>query len=98
MMLAGFTNARVIIIRLGDRGCFIYDGRHYDFSSSREAYPVDETGSSESFVAALALRLSLGDNPRIAAEYASVCEALTMSRMGGVVALPKLAEAEEYRK
>jgi len=88
MAMSAKVNAKYILIRLGDRGTFIYDGKFYNFSTAIEVYPVDETGASDCFVGAFAYKYLDCKDVRRACDYATVAEAISLLRMGGATSTP----------
>lgn len=88
MAMTAKVSAKYILIRLGDRGTFIYDGKFYNFSTAVEVYPVDETGASDCFVGAFAYKFLESNNVRRSCDYATVAEAISLLRMGGATSTP----------
>lgn len=95
--LACFTlrkrfDVRYILLRLGSRGCFIYDGKYFSAISAFDEEPVDPAAASEAFTAALIGEyLNTGDL-RVAAEFANSVYAKTASQSGGYRSLPRRAD------
>lgn len=85
-------DVRYILLRLGSRGCFLYDGKYFSAISAFDEDPVDLAGASEAFTAALIGEyLNTGDL-RAAAEFANSVFAKTASGMGGYRSLPRRSE------
>ena len=88
---------RYVILKLGKRGCFLYDGKYFSAIVSSDADPLDPSGSSEAFSAALIGEyLEKGDIEK-AARFANNVSLLTSSRVGGISSLPTKEEAEYLR-
>ena len=85
-------DVRYILLRLGARGCFLYDGKYFSAISAFDEEPVDPAGASEAFTAALIGEyLNTGDL-RAAAEFANNVYAKTASVAGGYRSLPRRSE------
>lgn len=85
-------DVRYILLRLGNRGCFLYDGKYFSAISAFDEDPVDIAAASEAFTAALIGEyLNTGDL-RAAAEFANSVYAKTASRPGGYRSLPRRSE------
>lgn len=88
---------KYVILKLGKRGCFLYDGKYFSAVVSSDADPLDITGASEAFSAALIGEyLETGDIER-AARFANNVSLLTASRIGGLSSLPTKEEAAYLR-
>ncbi len=83
---------RYIVLRLGSRGCFLYDGKYFSAISSFDEDPVDPAGASEAFTAALIGEYLTSGDLRAAAEFANGVYAVTASRPGGYRSLPARAD------
>ncbi len=79
-----------LVIKLGSRGAFIYDGKHYDLIPAfRAEKVVDTTAAGDAFTAAMTLRyLENGGNIKDAVRYAAAAGALTVSRKGAAASVP----------
>jgi len=96
--LAELTGSRFVALKLGERGCFLYES-----SSGRgERVPgfpvraVDTTAAGDAFTAGLAAQyLRTGDLLR-AARYANAAGALAVTRLGAQPSMPKRAEVEAF--
>lgn len=85
-------NVRYVLLRLGMRGCFLYDGKYFSAISAFDEDPVDPAGASEAFTAALIGEyLNTGDL-RAAAEFANNVYAKTASVAGGYRSLRRRSE------
>lgn len=85
-------DVRYILLRLGARGCFLYDGKYFSAISAFDEDPVDSAAASEAFTAALIGEyLNTGDL-RSAAELANSVYAKTASQAGGYRSLPRRSE------
>lgn len=85
-------DVRYILLRLGNRGCFLYDGKYFSAISAFDEDPVDPAGASEAFTAALVGEYLQTGDLRAAAELANGVFAKTASKAGGYRALPRRSD------
>ena len=98
--LARRVKARYYVLKLGNRGAFIYDGR---FCHMAPAYPVrnavDTAAAGDAFSAALATEyLRNGGDIRQACLYANAAAAITITRPGTTASLPTADEVAAFIK
>lgn len=86
------ANVRSIVMRLGSKGCFLYDGKYFSLVSSPESEPVDPEGAAAAFTAAFVGEYLVTKDLLRASQYANAASVLTASRPGGFSALPKKDE------
>ena len=85
-------DVKYVLLRLGNRGCFLYDGKYFSAVTASGDDPVDPAGASEAFTAAFVGEyLNTGDL-RASAAFANAVYTLTASRPGGYRALPRRSE------
>lgn len=91
------VNARYIVIKQGERGAFIYDGkRYYVVGAAKAGKVVDTAFAKEAFGAAMTLDyLECGDI-RTAVRYAAAAGAITVSREGSFGSVPNEAEVRAF--
>ena len=96
MALQKLVTAKYYVIKLGGRGCYIYDGKYYHCLPAYGVNAVDTTAAGDAFTAALTLEyLRSGDIVR-AGRYANVVGALAVSRKGALPSLPTEAMVEKF--
>ena len=83
-------NAKSVILKLGERGCFVYDGTYNYMLTAHQVNTVDPTGAGDAFTAALTTRLVKGDSVEDAARYANAAGAIATTHYGAYA--PKDAE------
>lgn len=88
---------KYVVLKLGKRGCFLYDGKYFSAIVSSDADPLDSAGSSEAFSAALIGEYLETGNIEKAAKFANHISLLTASRVGGMTSLPTKEEAVYLR-
>ena len=91
------VDARYIIIKMGARGAFVYDGKHYDVVPPyKPDCVVDTQGAGDAFDAALTVEyLRSGDMQR-AVRFGAAAGAIAVSREGVTSAMPTEEELYEF--
>lgn len=89
MALTNRIKAKYVVLRLGERGVFLYDGMYYDFIAAYDVPQPNGVSSEHAFTAALVLEYlrSEGEVKR-ACEFASIVSAVYLTRGGGLRAYP----------
>lgn len=75
-------NAHSVVLKLGERGSFVYDGMYSYMLSAYQVRAVDPTGAGDAFTAALTARVLKGESLRDAARYANAAGAIAATRRG----------------
>ena len=92
------VSATYIVLKLGGRGCYIYDGEQGYISPSFKANVVDTTAAGDAFTAGLVLHYLASNDMKQAAQYGNVVGAITVSRAGASTSIPSEAEVAEFIK
>lgn len=93
------VDTKYVVLKLGDKGCFIYDGKYANFSESFKVNAVDTTAAGDSFTAALTLEyLRNGKNILDAARYANAVGAMVASKSGAAPSIPQHNDVIEFIK
>lgn len=97
MALTQQIKANYVVLRLGERGGFLFDGLYYHFFSSYDVPQPNGVTSDEAFSAALVLEYlrSEGDIKR-ACEFATVVSAIYLTRGGGLRAYPSMEDVRRF--
>jgi ribokinase len=92
------VKCKYIVIKLGARGSFIYDGTHFDIIPAfKPRKVVDTTAAGDTFTAALTIKyLENGGRIKEAATYASAAAAISVSRQGASSSTPTVEEIAEF--
>ena len=80
--------AKQIIVTLGEKGSFYHSEKESFKVEPVKVNAIDTTAAGDSYLGALAFRLSQGKSIKEAMEFASRCSAITVSREGAIIALP----------
>ncbi len=94
--LKGVVDAKHYIIKLGDRGCYTYDGTYQHICPAVPASPVDKRGAGEVFCAAAVIGYLESGDIEGALKYANVASALTITRAGKCASYPTNADIEKF--
>ena len=87
---------KAVILKLGDRGCFYWDGTT---AIHQPAFPVeanDSTAAGDTFNGALAVALARDLNIKEALRFASAAAAIAVTKLGAQASIPSLTEIEYF--
>lgn len=95
--LRKLVDTKYVVLKLGDKGCFVYDGKYANFAEGFKINAVDTTGAGDSFTAALTLEyLRNKKNMLDAARYANAVGALVATKRGASVSIPNNDEVLSF--
>lgn len=86
--LQKIVRSHYYVIKLGERGALVYDGKYYNIAASYETTAVDTTAAGDSFTAALTLEYLRSGNIMHSCRYANAVGALVVSRQGASTSIP----------
>ena len=85
--------AKYIVIKQGQRGAFLYDGKKYfTFPAHRVDKVVDTTAAGDAFGAALLCEYLRSGDIRAAVKHGNAAGAITVTRQGASTAIPTAEE------
>jgi ribokinase len=84
------------VLKLGERGAFIYDGKYCDIVEAYEVNPVDTTAAGDAFTAALTVEYLRTGDIYTAVKYGNAVGALTAMKVGALNSLPREAEVRKF--
>lgn len=89
---------KYIVLKLGDRGCFVYDGLHCRHIAPLDVgEAVDTTAAGDAFTAALAARyMKNGGDIIDACEFANAVGGYVVTKAGAFPSLPTIAELKAF--
>lgn len=89
---------KYVVLKLGDRGCFVYDGLHcHHIAPLDVGTPVDTTAAGDAFTAALATRYMHNGNDIIdACEFANAVGGYVVTKAGAFPSLPTIKELRDF--
>ena len=98
MRLASSVDARYIVLKLGERGSFIYDGYEYYIIPAENVAPEDTTGAGDVFTAVMTYVYLRNGDIVSAVKYATCAAALSITKPGVYASIPTRAETLAYVK
>lgn len=85
-----------IVLKLGGRGAYLFEGSGSEMIPSFSVHAVDTTGAGDTFTAALGICLCQNMDIRSAIRYANAAGAICVSRPGGQPSIPNMDEVREF--
>jgi len=92
--IASAIKCKYIVIKLGDRGAFVYDGTYSKIIPAHEVETVDTAGVGTVFSASLAAAYLELENIYDAASFANAASAYSVSKPGIFSSLPDLEDVK----
>jgi ribokinase len=86
--------ARSVVLKLGDKGAFLDDGREARHFPAPKVEAVDSTAAGDTFNGALAVALAEERDVAGAIAFANAAAALSVTRLGAQASIPTRAEVE----
>ena len=83
---------KYIVIKLGDRGCFVFDGVYSEIIPALDVDVVDTTMAGTIFTSALAHKYLETANISTASKFANAAASLSVSKDGAYSSIPELEE------
>jgi ribokinase len=96
MRLQNMTKAKYIVLKLSDRGCFLFDGKNVEYMPSHYVNVVDTTAAGDAFTAALTVEFMKSKNISKACRYANAVGALAVTKFGAMSSLPTTEELDKF--
>lgn len=94
--LAERSRAKYIVLKLGSRGCAVYDGTRVEIVPAYPAPVVDTTAAGDCFTAALGLHYALSGDIYAAAEMGNKAGTLAVQKHGAQTSLPTFEDIESH--
>ncbi len=96
MKLSSYVKARYSIIRLRERGVFLYDGTYQTLIAPPEERALDLSGTAACFLGAFVYAYDATREAETACRFANVAAILSEKRAGSAADLPHPREIEAY--
>ncbi len=90
MALCNRVDIKYVVLKLGARGCYVYDGKYCDLISPVEVPVIDTTAAGDVFTAALTVEYLRTGDILSSAKFANAAGALTVSKRGAISSIPSL--------
>lgn len=86
------SKAKYAVLKLGERGCSVYDGSDFKIFPAYPGDVVDTTAAGDSFTAALALEFKRSGDINVACDMGNRAGSIAVSRMGADASMPTADE------
>ena len=86
------SKAKYIVLKLGERGCSIWDGKELKLLPSYKSNVIDTTAAGDCFTAALALEYIKSGDIEKACDFGNKAGSIAVSRMGAQSSMPTIEE------
>ncbi|MBQ2735954.1 MAG: ribokinase [Clostridia bacterium] len=96
LKLLDLVKAKYIVIKLGGRGAYIFDGVNGVIKAPYDMPVVDTTAAGDAFTAALTLEYLRSGDMMGACDFANAAGSITVSRHGASSSIPNEAEVTEF--
>lgn len=96
--LSTMVDAKYIVLKLGAKGSFIYDGREYYVIPAEDVEAVDTTAAGDIFTAVMVYVYLQNHNIVSAVKYATCAAALSVMKEGSSASIPSREEVIAYAK
>lgn len=86
------SKAEYVVLKLGSRGCSLYDGINLKFFPAYKTEVVDTTAAGDCFTAAMALEYVRSGNIEAACDFGNRAGSVAVSRFGAESSMPTVNE------
>ena len=86
------SKAEYVVLKLGERGCSIFDGNELRIMPAYPADVVDTTAAGDCFTAAMALEYKRNGDIYKACDMGNKAGSIAVSRMGAAASMPRVEE------
>ena len=86
------SNAKFVVLKLGERGCSVFDGEKLTILPPYKTEVVDTTAAGDCFTAAMALEYVRTGDIYKACDIGNKAGAVAVSRMGAADSMPTISE------
>ena len=86
------SNAKFVVLKLGERGCSVFDGEKLTILPPYKTEVVDTTAAGDCFTAAMALEYVRTGDIYKACDIGNKAGAIAVSRMGAADSMPTISE------
>ena len=91
-ILMNRSKAKYVVLKLGSRGCSVWDGKILRLLPSYKTKVVDTTAAGDCFTAAMALEFVRSGDIYKACDLGNKAGAIAVSRMGAADSMPEISE------
>lgn len=90
------SKAKFAVLKLGDRGCSVWDGTDFKIIPAYPSKVVDTTAAGDCFTAAMALEFIRSNDIVSACEIGNRAGGIAVSRMGAEASMPTFDEIKKF--
>ena len=87
---------KVVLLTLGDKGCFLKTGTEKHVVPAFKVCPVDTTAAGDTFCGAVAAEYMSGKNWDEILKFATAAAAISVTRMGAQPSIPEQSEVRKF--
>lgn len=93
-----FQNAspQYVLLKLGEHGAYLYDGKHGEVYPALRTKAVDSTAAGDTFNAAICFQICQGESISGSIAFANAAAAITVSRKGALLSIPTETEVASF--
>ncbi len=95
-LLYGRVSPKYVILKMGSRGAFLYDGANARMLPTFDVEAIDSTAAGDTFNAALGVALCGGASMEDALIRAQAAASICVSRKGALPSIPTAAEVDAF--
>ena len=92
--LCNKVDIKYVVLKLGSRGCYVYDGKYCDIISPFDVQEIDKTAAGDIFTAALTTEYLRTGDVLSSAKFANAAGALAVTKLGAANSVPTLDEVK----
>ena len=96
LALSNIIQAKYYVLKLGERGVYMYDGEYFKIIGPYNVEAVDTTAAGDAFTAAMTVEYMRTYDIKRACEYGNIAGALTVSRPGAFSSIPSHEEIRAF--
>ncbi len=96
--LSSMVETKYVVIKLGGRGAFVYDGKYYHVVPAHKVSAVDTTAAGDVFTAALTYAYLQKGEILEAVRFANLAAALSVTKEGAMPSIPRLADVKAFAR
>lgn len=95
-ILLGRSKAKYAVLKLGERGCSVWDGENLRLMPAYQSKVVDTTAAGDCFTAAMALEFIRSGDIYAACDMGNRAGSIAVSRMGADASVPTVEELNNF--
>ncbi len=95
-ILMNRSKAKYIVLKLGERGCSLWNGKELKLFPAHKSKVVDTTAAGDCFTSALALEYIRTGNIEAACKIGNIAGSISVGRMGAQSSMPTIEDIESF--